>query len=140
MRCFGGEQGVRICEETRLILVRTSSHLNIIRIYVTWSIPVPFTNSVSSSVADMNNTPPARRNYIVCIRTGISSNQRKLGSGQLTKGGKYLNALNGEIPLLVGVPRGIVSLASSPQGPGVVSLCAMKHTSMMRVIPARLKV
>lgn len=70
------------CEETRLMLARTISHLNIIRIYVTWSIPVPFTNLVSSSVADMNNRPPVTRNYIVYVRTCISLdliNSRKEG-------------------------------------------------------------
>lgn len=64
-----GEEGVRRREEVRVGLGRTGSHLNIIRMYVTWSIPVPFTNLVSSSVADMNNRPPATRNYVACIRT-----------------------------------------------------------------------
>lgn len=136
MRCFGeeleGAKGPR--------LARTSSHLNIIRMYVTWSIPVPFTYSVSSSVAEMNNRPPATRNYTAYINTCISSNRREWGLGQLTKGGRCLNALNGENPLLVGVARGATSLTSSPQGLGVVSLCATKHTSMIRVSPAAAKV
>jgi len=75
-------RGLECCEETRLMLARTISHLNIIRIYVTWSIPVPFTNLVSSSVADMNSRPPATRNYMACIRTCISLdlvNSRKEG-------------------------------------------------------------
>jgi len=57
-----GVQTVRKLEGTGLELSQAGSHLNIIRIYVTWSIPVPFTNLVSSSVADMNNRPPAIRN------------------------------------------------------------------------------
>ena len=64
------------------MLARTISHLNIIRIYVTWSIPVLFTNLVSSSVADMNNRPPVTRNYIAYVRTCISLdliNSRKEG-------------------------------------------------------------
>jgi len=74
--------GLEYCKETRLMLAQNSSHLNIIRIYVTWSIPVPFANLVSSSVADMNNRPPATRNYMACIRTRVSLdlvNSRKEG-------------------------------------------------------------
>ena len=77
---------------------------------------------------------------MACIRTYALSNLRGRESGQLTKGGRCLNALKGEIPLPVDVLRGVVSSASSPQRLGVVSLCAMKQTSMIRVIPAIAKV
>ena len=77
---------------------------------------------------------------MACIRTHTPSDWWGIESRRLTKGGRYLNALKGETPLLVGVSRGDTSLTSSPQGPGVVSLCAMKHTSMIRVTPAAAKV
>ena len=57
-----GVQAVRKRKGAGFGLSQAGSHLNMIRIYVTWSIPVPFTNLVSSSVADMNNRPPAVRN------------------------------------------------------------------------------
>ena len=70
----------------------------------------------------------------------VPPSQWERGSGQLTKGERYLKALNGETPLLVGVSRGDMSSSSSLQGLGVVSLCATKHTSVIRVIPATAKV
>lgn len=66
LREAGSERGEK---KTRLGLARACPHLNMIRMYVTWSIPVPFTYLVSSSVADMNNRPPATRNYVIRIRT-----------------------------------------------------------------------
>jgi hypothetical protein len=77
---LGGEGGVRRREMTGPGLARTGSHLNMIRMYVTWSIPVPFTNWVSSSVADMNNRPPATRNYRTRISSSVSSNWWEWGS------------------------------------------------------------
>ena len=66
---------IRNCIKNGLVLARTGSHLNIIRMYVTWSIPVPLTNLVSSSVADMNTRPPATRNYMNRVRSRISPNR-----------------------------------------------------------------
>ena len=71
-KCGTLGERVRRRIKTRFVLAGTGSHLNIIRMYVTWSIPVPFMNLVSSSVADMNNRPPATRNCMVCVRTCIS--------------------------------------------------------------------
>jgi len=84
-----GEHGARRCEKIRFRLAQADSHLNIIRIYVTWSIPVPFTYLVSSSVADINKRPPATRNCIAGIKTCASSNWRGRPTyerGEISKG------------------------------------------------------
>ena len=113
------------------------THLNMIKTYVTWSMPWSCTKCSSSSVADMNRSPEATSSYKK-LDTNVSSS----GAAR-TKGGRCLKALIGLLVLLLESSRlasNVCSLCASLSELSWVYFGATKHTSMMRATPADINV
>ena len=51
---------------------KKKTYLNMIRMYVTWSIPLSWTYCSSSSVADINNRPAATKSYRDFVASAFS--------------------------------------------------------------------
>ena len=130
---------------------------------MTWSMPSSFANWVSSSVADMNSSlneagvsgpllqkapqPAARTQHSPRgdeeLREGVSGAHTHGKRGWLTKGGRCLNARAGLGAPACGssrLPSRVCSLCPSLSARSCVYLGATKHTSMMRVRPADIRV
>ena len=55
---------------------QNKTYLNMIRMYVTWSIPLSWTYCSSSSVADINNRPAATKSYRDFVASAFSFEKR----------------------------------------------------------------
>ena len=143
------------------------THLNIIRMYVTWSISFSCTYSNSSSVADMNNRLVRGCQWFYGVALEYECTQRLLEAkhkaghkhplwrrmGSRTKGGRWRNArAAAAFPLLslllyedrnpgLGAPSARVrSLWSSSSTPSREYFGTKKQISITRAKPASMRV